>query len=403
MKNKNLVKYLFSSVILVLFFLISCTKYEEPGLINDPNKTYSKSPVVTGVIPPDSAIAGVREITIVGSDFATGNGDTNWVYIGGKPAKIKSVAPDRIVIYRPALADDKYGKPINISVTIPTALGTAKINNYKIERPVIRYGNFNTFTYNLFAVEVDKQENLYIATRRLIIKYDGLDLTQSPQLSNDFAKITDLKFGPGGYLYMPIDKADIYRMDVSTWKTEKYVTLPNVTSKLDFDDKGNLYTAKANGIYVVNPDKNIIATQRLDGITIVELRVYNGYVYAASSSALYKIQILDGKGTLGETQPIVDIKSIPSLSGSDISSFTIGSDGTIYLCLKNHPDYSIFVLENDGSVTPFYVDNILPQRVDQIIWGNSRYVYLNRGTLLRDSVRVYKMGMDKNGAPYLGR
>jgi len=401
MKRKFFIKYLIT--FFVLSFVFACTKYEEPGLINDPNKTYSKSPVVTGVIPKDSAIAGVREIIISGTDFATGGGDTTWVYIGGKPAKIKSISSDRIVIYRPALADDKYGKPIHISVLNPNALGTAKITNYKLEQPVIRYGNFSNYIYNLFAVEVDRQENLFIATRRYVLKFDGREITQSPQLTNDFARITDLKFGPGGYLYIPVDKADIYRMDVSTWKTEKYVTLPNVTSRIDFDEKGNLYTAKANGIYVVNPDKNIISTQKLNGITIVELRVYNGFVYAASSSALYKIPILDSKGNLGEPQLVIDIKSYPEFSNCDLSSFTISNDGSIYLCLKNHPSYSIFVLEKDNTITPFYVDNILPQRVDQIIWGNSRFVYLNRGTLLKDSVRVYKMGMDKNGAPYLGR
>ncbi len=403
MKNKKLLKSFMFYLLNIFLMFYGCTEYKEPALINNPNRTYSTDPVVSGVIPPDSAIAGVREITVLGNNFLPETGETLWVYIGGKQALIKNISSDRIIVHRPALKDDKYGIPVHISVVKTNALGTAKITNYKVEKPFIRYGNFSNYIYNLFAIEVDKQENLYIATRRRIIKFDGFDLIESPQLSNDFAKITDLKFGPGGFLYVLIEKADIYRVDVNTWKPEKFITLPNVVSRLDFDANGNLYAAKDKSIYVVNPDKTIFHTQKLDGVNVVELRVYNNNIYAASRTSLYKIPLIDKNGNLGEVVQILNLQGIQSLSNCEITSFTISQEGTFYMCLKNHPKYSLFVLENDGSVTPFYADNILPPLINQITWGNGRFVYLNRGTLVRDSVRVYKMGMDRIGATYLGR
>jgi hypothetical protein len=99
------------------------------------------------------------------------------------------------------------------------------------------------------------------------------------------------------------------------------------------------------------------------------------------------------------------------LNNCYISSFAIDEFGNIYMCLRNHQKYSLFVREADGSVTPFYTDeNILPNTVEKLIWGNSRYLYLSSsslhalGSTLTDAPgRIYRMAMDRNGAPYQGR
>jgi len=75
------------------------------------------------------------------------------------------------------------------------------------------------------------------------------------------------------------------------------------------------------------------------------------------------------------------------------------------VCLQLKEYSSVDGLESDGSVTPFYVDNILPDLVDQLVWAyDSRYLYLNRSqSLIGAGSRVYRMGMEKKGAPNIGR
>ncbi|MGE5498644.1 MAG: IPT/TIG domain-containing protein [Syntrophothermus sp.] len=402
-------KYLLGPVILLTIIAGSCTEFKEPADINSPTVAYSRNPAITQIVPSDSAMAGVREITLIGSNFFPGSIDSNLVYFQGKRAIIKNVAADKIVLYRPVLTDDQYGVPLNVALVVPSALVTSTVKNYKIELPVRTFGDFSRYNYALMAAEVDKMENIYVASRRAIYKMtpDGININTWASLSSDFAKITDMKLGPSGsaqkYLYVLIDKAAIYRLDLNTAAPVKLATFPSVVAKADFDDKGNLYAAKTDGIFVLHQDLTMADLQSYKNIQINELRVYNGYLYAATPKALYRNQIKDNTGKLGPQETVADLSRQAELASCEISSFNIGADGTILLCLKSHPKYSLFVLENDGSMTPYYSAKILPQLVDQMIWGSGRFMYLSRGSLARDSVRFYKMGMDRNSAPYLGR
>lgn len=401
MKHKKISAHYLSILIIASLFLSACYEYEKPPEINTPTLDYSGNPLINHIEPGDSAVAGVREISIVGQNFAVDGNDTNWVFIGGEPALIKSISSERIVVHRPPI----FGDNIDINVIIPTALATAKVSNYKIEEPVVQYGDFQYEAYDLMDIEVDEQENLYIATRRKLIKLasNGIDITEVGSYGSDFAKITDLKFGPEGYLYVLVGDNEIFRIDISTGIEEEYFVIPENTDVFDFDETGNIYAGRRDGIFVINPDKNVTSTGRYDGIPIIEVRVFDNYLYVSSASALYRNQILDNTGSLGDDQLVVDLDQTSEFQSTDISSFNIDENGSIYFCLKSHPKYSIFILENDGSLSPYYKANILPLRVDNIIWGNDRYVYLNRGTQPRDSVRLYRMGMDKAGAPNIGR
>src|SRR5690606_36936557 len=171
---------------------ISCSEYEEPGLINNPDKTYPANPVITSIEPADAAVAGVREITINGQNFAEGNA-SNWVFFGTQNAIIKSVSPNKIVVYRPTNA----GNSLTVKVVNPDALGFSRIDGYDIEVPVVQFGDYSRYNYNLTAVEADNQEYLYVASRRIIYRVppDGIEIEELARLGSTFAEITDLKFG----------------------------------------------------------------------------------------------------------------------------------------------------------------------------------------------------------------
>lgn len=402
MKNKK-IKSLLVFVLPLLILISACTKFDEPALINDPGITYSASPSITSVNPSDSAVAGVREIEINGSNFAVNGKDTNWVIIGGSPARIKSITADKIVIYRPKLDDTKYGTPINISITVPTSLQVANLTNFKIESPIAQYGDFSSKTSPLTAFEVDNQENLYVGTKKTIMKYDGLDLSSSINLSADFSKFSDMKFGKDGMLYIAAEKTNLFRMDVTTWTSETYATLPAAVLKIDFDANGNIYAGTADGLYVINADKTVTPTNQYGGITIREVRVYNGAVYVGTPAGIFKSDIQDNNGTLGASSQVLDVTGKAGFGGTELNSFAIAADGTFLLCIINYPGYSVFILENDGSITPYYQDDIIPDNIEQIMWGNGNKIYLHRGSQNRTVTRVLRMGMDKDGAPYLGR
>ena len=365
--------------IICLFFIslfTSCTHFDNPAEINNQDQGYSKDPVISNISPADSAVAGVREIVINGQNFSVDGKDTNWVYIGGKAAEIKSVSPTQIVVYRPVT----FGNSLDINVVIPSALSVAKVPQYKIEEPVAAFSDFSYQHYALTAFDIDNQENIYVGTHRSLFKLapNGIDLNEiagSSVFGSAFNNFSDLKFGPGGFLYALVGKKDIYQINAATGENTKYITLPENSDKLDFDANQNIYTGRRDGIIVVNPDMTVSVTGKYDNIPIVEVRVLNGYLYTATRFILFRNQILDSKGSLGDDETVTDISSNPGFTNCEITSFNMDNQGMIILCIKNHPKYSLFVIENDGSVNPFYKADILPQNIEQInLWKQPIYV-----------------------------
>ena len=409
MKNKNSMLQLLSATLIILFTLSACNEYNEPGIIYDADvSAYPASPVITGVAPSDSLIAGVREVTINGTDFPT---DTSLIHVffGSQRAIIKSASSTSLVVHRPPNSGS-----LMVKVEVPAALGIPKVP-YKIEIPMEKFGVFNTITRGFFVMEVDKDDYLWIGSRRYIYKvtpdglYPNIFMTDA-LLKSPFVEPTDLRFGPGGLLYVALKGSKIiYTINPqdATQGPVTYATFPNNAEKMDFDQNGNLFAGKANGLYLVdNATKTVTATGHYgNNFPIVDIRIFNHYVYVASDSCISKT-IINADGSLGSSDElVVDIFNNPALSQCAINSFSIAADGTIYLGLKNHPDYSIFVLGSDGSVTPFYTDNILPKKVEQMFWGNGRHLFLfnGKGQATDSSRSVNRMGLDKNGAPYLGR
>jgi len=404
--KRKLNQHITPVALLLLFLGVSCNEFNEPGIIFDPNRVNpTKSPTITSVDPPGSAIAGVREITISGQSFTAG--ETTWVYIGNQSPMIKTLTDTKIVVYRPT----NYGSSLEIKVVVPSADVVAKVSNYNLEQPISDVPIFNG-PPKFFVIEADKSGCFWVCAPRAIFRVtpDFLFFTtfmDRTKLNTRFTQFTDIKSGRGGFLYLATGfRPEIFRVDPadSSKPVEVYATLPSNTAKLDFDEQGNIYTGGSDGVYLVNTSGTASSTDRYAGFTITEIRVFSNYLYVSDAKNVWKSSIGTG-GTLGAPQPVVNLNNLPNLASCSISSFNLDTDGRVYLCLHGHPQYSVFVLESDGSVTPFYVDNIIPDLVDQLVWAyDSRYLYLNRSqSLIGAGSRVYRMGMEKAGARNYGR
>jgi hypothetical protein len=409
MKNKNSIIQLLSITLVILFALSACNEYNEPGIIyNSEPSGYPATPVITSVSPADSMVAGVRFLTITGQNFST---DTSLlrVYVGSQKAIIQSATPTSLVVHRPPNSGS-----VMVKVEIPTALGIPMVP-YRVQVPMVKFGLFATIARAFFCMEMDRYDNVWIGSRRYIYKVtpDGFYTTifmKDDLLKSALAEPTDFRFGPGGLLYMAFKATKIiYTVNPAdgTQGPAVYATFPNNAEKMDFDENGNLFAGKANGLYRVdNATKEVSATGHyINNFPIVDIRVFNHYVYVASDSCISKT-IINADGSLGSSDElVVDIFNNPAVHQCSINSFTIAADGTVYVALKGHPDYSIFVVGNDGSVTPFYADNILPKKTEQLFWSNGRQLFLFNGkSMTSDTARsLNRMGLDRDGAPYLGR
>jgi len=442
-------RLIFCLLILTLFFLCACNHFDAPTEVWDPNKPFPESPYILNVIPADIAVAGVREITIIGQNFST-NPDSFFVSFGIQPLTIKSISVsatmDTLVISRPAV----FGFN-DISVMYPATDSIVKYP-YTIENPITPDAVVSTiFSGDLLIMEADKGDTIWIAGMPKsgaklghIYKLlpDGVTMTVFkdtsylvPKISGKASVFTypfaDLKIGPGGFLYatfvLPSSAAasSIYCMYPDSTTPKIYATLSaNNAEKFDFDDNGNIYIGKSNGLFLIKPGGtnssvgDYTGTNTFGDIRVIKDANNDKFVYALYGSTtaanqkftqLYRSPI-NNDGTIDNKQLIYDISADTAFSGCTISSFTVKSDGTVLLSLytssavNGNQNYSLFMLENNGSLTPYYEDNtILPVGIDQLIWGSGRYLYLSKGKTNTSSTRFFRMGMEQNGAPYLGR
>ncbi len=427
MKTERIVLLLRSCLLaLIVLSVYSCTKWQSWSSIYDPNASYDTTgPVISGITPQDG-MSGYREIVISGQNFPTSS-DSVLIFFQSKTPTIKSLSPNRIVVYRPVMDASEYGATINVIVENPYVVQTVDTIHYQLEAPVAQFCDLHTEPYPLGVMEFDKDGYLYAAAagNRLLFQItpDGAvwnRIMGQTQIPIDLAGITDMKFGPGGYLYCEVGTGDMYRIDVVSRAriTSPFVSFPYSAgnlAKFDFDPSGRFYTSGDIGLFLADTNGNASPTGHYGGgVKIIELRVVNGFLYAAHGSILSK-NVINADGSLGPDQLVVDVSTVPGLSGCTLSSFNIDETGVVYLAVyyssQNRAGYSIFVVESPTSVAPFYYDEgMLPTPVDQILWSNnSRYLYLNRSfSLLQDSTgtgnyRLYRMGTLHNGAPYNGR
>jgi hypothetical protein len=430
MKNENTInnlanfiksysKSIFSCLIIsAALILNSCVDFEEPGLINNPPYPITDDPSITAIDPPNVALGGVREISISGQNLGVKNGtDTDWVYIGGTRAVIKDIINNQtIVLYRPQLPSSRYDVRIYVSVTAPQAIDTSTNFEYMLESPGQVVGNYGTVFSELMALDFDNQENIYIASNRAVYRNDPTGISFSQILTTQnlpvaYRRITDARFGPGTpglNLYTANGTNIINRVRVDTASTSTRPiavdTLPAPVIKLEFNENGDLYAGGNDGIFLVNGGPQSLG---FAGLNIKTIRIFNGYMYVADSLNVWKSPI-SSDGSLGVSEPLVNISGNPDLSGCLISSIELDIDGSIYICLRNHPQYSLFFRESDGSITPYYYDqNILPRTVEQLTFGKDGHLYLISNSLRVGSQweagRVFRMNLNRNGAPYYGR
>ncbi len=433
--NMKLRKFAYLMLSSSIFGLIicSCNHFVAPTAVWNPNQQYAAGTVISAVLPSNSAIAGVREITIIGKNFSR-DIDSDWVWYDVDSLRVKRIslssAADTIVVYRPA----NFGSNLYLKVVIPSADSIGQYQ-YNIEQPASSFdlSSANAIATSIPVVEIGSGDTMWIGTTGYISKMaptGGGAITfkdtsylkprmpvNGKSTPTDFARnFFDMKFGPGSVLYATFNNAStgniIYRLDPDSSTPVVYATISGTKSAgfFDFDDNGNLYTGNTKGLFLVKPGGSSSSVGDYSSFTFVALRVIkdaggNKYVYAANSGGLYRSPI-NSDGTVGSGQQVYSIASDTSkiIAGVSITSFSVASDGTVLVAVTGNSSYSLFVLEN-GTLTPYYYNqSILPTGIQQLTWGNDRWLYLNLG-----GSPLYKMGIATGngtpllGAPYLGR
>lgn len=388
-------------VIPLLAFLVGCENDTTPSLF-DPNIPQKPNPIISSILPADSALAGVGELTIRGQNFSAKPAE-NIVLFNTDPAVVLAASSTELKIKTPNVVANSI--PIKISV-LGAELYTPAVW-YKLNPAAVFFGDLKNPGQDVvkaFGIDVDLNGNVYVSTESNTIKKVAPDGRVTVVKSNaTFIRANALKVGPGNILYATNAVARLRRIStIAPDGTESvFVSLPGNPQDLDFDANGNIWVTVDTDVYLVKPDKT---AARVDGypVTLAALRVYDGYVYVAGKNAatgeqkIWRSQI-QGE-TLGAKEVILDVAAASWLTGGNVLSLAFSADGEMYLG-TNHPD-GMFVLRPDGSHEVLYPGLFAPA-IYALSWGEGNLLFAVQQ--LNNTSNLIKIDAGEKGAPYYGR
>lgn len=410
-----------STVVTVLLFFGSYSFFygcelDAPPAIYTEKVVVGATPIITSIDPAAGAIAGVSKIKIIGNNFSPVD-SFNHVFIDTAQLTVDSANSTMLIVSAP---NGVVGNNLKIKVTVDGVLKFAQYNSYKIEPVAQEYGGFGDLD-EVISIAVDKSENVYAqlkvdGSNVRIVKIDPTG-NKTNYTSKNIAvpKISQMKLGPGGYLYCQRSSSnELYRVPPGGNDSASLFHKFPISrgSFFDFDSSGNLYCAgRTAGMAVVSLSTQ---TSRIVGsflpYDVRALRVFNGFVYVlaiqGTKKGVFRAPITSSNGDLGAIDTVFNLSSLPEYANPvQIMGMSISSGGDILVGADNTDP--IFVIRN-GAAAPFY-KGLLIKPAGEIVWGSGKYIYVNRYNSNTSSPtvdpsirRVMKIITESLGAPDFG-
>ena len=399
----NYVKTLKTSIILFsLIIIMGCEYSQSPEIY--PSGSNVPNPSVT-TISPDSAVDGVTDITINGSNFSTAV-DENFVYFGTTEGIVKEASTDQLIVERPLMISGEF----MIQVVVRDAFEPTEYGPYKLEEGVVSVGDPGEYG----PITVDRDEIIYAESDRVIYRIEqGQDTVQSEFGTTNF-NCLDMKMGPDGYLYLQKkNNRDLFRISPAGGEAERLMRIGGRVTYFDFDEEDFIYAGgEEAGLFSVNltDQTSLLIPGYEDTLEVLGVRVYDGYVYVMADTitnnpdenfiGIWKHQ-LGGSGTLvGDKIKIFDFTDVPGWSETIPNGLTFDDNGNILISSDN-PN-PILVIHRDGSFEPLYPGELTSPSAS-FCWGTGFYLYYNLQVQSAEDSGIKRVIMGRNGAPYYGR
>ncbi|MCR4440320.1 MAG: IPT/TIG domain-containing protein [bacterium] len=382
----------------VTVLLVGC-EAEYPESLYNPNFQGRPTPVITSIIPPDSALAGIGQIIIKGENFSPVM-EENFVYFGKTQAELVSASATELRVKTPNVTGDS----LNVKVAVHGALLFSNVVKYKLLTAIWDWGAFLAAD-DPWGITCDADENLYVDLTTRNIDRVTSDNLRSTYGTVPFVKGTGMKMGPGGYLYVARTTTALYRIPPGGGAAVKWVDAPGKVYDFDFAPSKSMYAGgDGDFLYLIKPDGTGSKVANYRKVYMRAVRVFDGYVYVGGRDStgqqhIWRNQIL-ADDQVGPTEVYFawSAKVDPT---SQVYALTFAQDGDMYVGTDHAA--GIMIVHRDGSFEPLY-EGLLKPYVYSLAWGTSSYLYANqRNDTDPAKKRMLKINVLKQSAPYYGR
>jgi hypothetical protein len=411
---------IFYLIIIVIIIFGGCKEEPTPSLFSDvPTGPIGATPTITSISPSDSALAGLDQLTITGTNFSPDT-SRDIVYFNKRQAKIISATSTTIVITAPALLSDTSRFEVGDFkiATLDAELFSNQIP-YKLKPAVFQFFAFTQFV-KPYDFVIDASRNVFVSiTNELNVGQGVKEITPDGALSDYAPKGTEanwisMRFGPGGIIItVRQDNARaLFQVPAGGGAPSTYAVISDSKAKLtsiDFDASNNLWVGGNNtSIYKIKTD-NTETSYAFTG-NITALRFFNNELYAAvktDSSTVIQSFPVDANGDLGNPSEYFDYSK--SYGSRNVNAIEFATDGTMYLA-TNNINSPIVVVNSDLTSEILFPGSLAKAPALFLYWDLSGYLYYTRGQVIDPATGVptiiqtiLRLTIGKQGAPYYGQ
>lgn len=387
-------------LLLLLFCMITMgCESEKAQKLYDPDSIYNPDPIITAIDPPDSALAGIVKVKIIGQHFSPVL-ENNFVHFGKTKAKIWEASENQLIVQSPNVITDAA----MAKVSVLGAISFSNLMPYKLIQGVGEIGGFGDFDEPLI-VECDEDENVYVGLgSRKIMKITPQGETVEYGAAS-FPLFSCMRFGPDGSLYFARNTKILYKLPPGGGNTSQWFSARSAIYDFDFSADGILFAGgKGDSLFLIRPDGSHFGVASYPNTYIKAVRVFDGYVYVGGNDNTDNHQYIwrnqvKPNNELAPREVYFDWGTNIDAT-SEILSITFATDGVMYV--GTNAEAAIIIVHPDGAFEPLY-PGVLEPSSNSLSWGNKQFLYVARRSDDATKRRVIKINMLKEGAPYYGR
>lgn len=350
----------------------------EPDREFDEDREFLPAAVITSMSPQGSAFAGVDEVVIQGSNFASDPSE-NFVYFGAVPGRIVSSTPTEIRVIPPQTLQviDPDSVQVNLGVKV-SVLGAELFSNvasYTLLDPApLAFKLANVPAINSLAVSSDGTLHFNLTPGGVSLGINEIGPEgKAVQVIDDRQLWEDLEFGPGDALYgvrniRALFKAELGgRFGTSGVVSDRSAQL----SAIDVQDDATVWAGGDNSaIYKIDAALQVTAFPFV--ADVIDLQVVGGSLKVLAiveeAPGIYDFPITGGELGVGTLE--TDLSSLPLAS---VKAFAWATSGEAFIAGEG-PN-PVYVLSPSGALEPLFPDGVISSSIDDLVWGDSPTLY----------------------------
>lgn len=379
-------------VAVIMMIAVSGCDWDDAGAsLFDPNADPARpDAVVTEIVPAQTTLAGVGQVTIHGSNFSA-TPEENIVLFNDARATVLEASPERLVVRAPNV----QGDAVQVRVTTVGAINYSQARPIQLLPAVTSLGGFAP-QESPRGMVTDDQGNTYVAIFFGPNPAGVLRITPDNQREQFVAPegwtYVDMTFHPDGQIYMARGAlAVIYRMSPETGQPGIWMFQPAMgpINRLEADEWGNIWAGGTSGnIHHITPAQE--RTSYPFAGDIRGISYHDGYLYVSGIregvGALWRAAVTASGA--GEFEDFLVFSQHAALDGATPADVLVRDDGSLFLA-TSRAEYALLHVQADGSWSSFYQPlSSMQPTLTGMSMGPNNYLYASRQGASPSVVRV---------------